>query len=155
MSSINEMNDLGDRSMTGHSYSQGGAVGSSAGGTLNTFSGPDNSQNVNQFYSNYNNTVQYDQENAWEYVKDIENIKDKVTPDEVVMGIKYEMKKQVVPDKNKAKFVVVNNLKKDPKYYSRLHMLGIDVDEKDEAIMEVLTSLKARKYSQKNGDFYK
>lgn len=155
MSIINEMNDLGDRSMTGHSYSQGGAVGSSAGGTLNTFSGPGNSQNVNQFYSNYNNTVQYDQENAWEYVKDIENIKDKVTPDEVVMGIKYEMKKQVVPDKNKAKFAVVNNLKKDPKYYSRLHMLGIDVDEKDEAIMEVLTSLKARKYSQKNGDFYK
>ena len=37
MSKLNELGDLGDRMMTGHSYSQGGAVGSSHGGALNTY----------------------------------------------------------------------------------------------------------------------
>jgi len=64
-------------------------------------------------------------------------------------------KKQVVKDKQKAKQLVVKNLNKDPKYYSKLHMLGIDVDEKHEAMMEVLTTLKAQRYAKKNGDFFK
>jgi len=49
---------------------------------------------------------------------------------------------------------VVKNLKKDPKYYSKLHMLGVYPDEKDEALMEVMTILKARKYALKRGDYY-
>ena len=64
------------------------------------------------------------------------------------------MKKLVLKDKSVAKQIVVQNLKKDPKYYSKLHMMGIEPDEKNEAIMEVMTSLKARKYALKNGDFY-
>jgi len=97
----------------------------------------------------------YSPDSAWDYVKNIEQIKDKVTPDEVLMGIEYEMKKLVLKDKSVAKQIVVQNLKKNPKYYSKLPMMSIDPDEKNEALMEVLTSLKARKYAQKNGDFYK
>lgn len=156
MKKLNELGDMGDRMMTGQSYSQGGAVGSSAGGSLDTYKSPKNSQNPDKFNTKRNkHTTSYDQDTAWDYVKSIEQIKDKVTPDEVITGITYEMKKQVVKDKQKAKQLVVKNLNKDPKYYSKLHMLGIDVDEKHEAMMEVLTILKAQRYAKKNGDFFK
>jgi hypothetical protein len=156
MSSLNEMNDSGDRLMTGHPYSQGGAIGSSSGGILNTHKSPSVSQNSNKFgETDKQHTTPYSQENSWDYVRDVEDIKNKVTPDEIIMGMTYEMKKQVIPNKDVARKNVVANLKKDKVYYSKLHMLGIEVDEKDEAILEILTMLKARKYSQKNGDFYK
>lgn len=151
MSKLNELGDLGDRMMTGQPYSQGGAVGSSAGGSLNTFKG---SVSSNTPTSN-KHTTSYDQNNAWDYVKDIDKIKYNVTPDEVITGIQYEFRKQLVKNKNLAKQKVVQNLKKDPKYYSKLHMLNIDPSDKDEAIMEVLTILKAQKIAKKNGDFYK
>lgn len=151
MSKLNELGDLGDRMMTGHSYSQGGAVGSSAGGSLNTYKGSINS-NVPE--SN-KHTTSYDQNNAWDYIKDIEKIKYKVTPDEVITGIQYEFRKQLVKNKNLAKQKVVENLKKDPKYYSKLHMMGIDPSVEEEAIMEILTILKAQKIAKKNGDFFK
>ncbi len=47
------------------------------------------------------------------------------TPDEIICGIKYEMGQQIKKDKAEAKQMVLANLKKDPKYYSGLKMLGI------------------------------
>lgn len=95
----------------------------------------------------------YTGKSPWDYVKDVEQIKYKVTPDEIIMGIDYEMKKLVLKDKQVAKQKVVNNLKKDPKYYSKLHMLGVYPDEKDEALMEIMTILKARKYAQQRREY--
>ena len=65
--------------------------------------------------------------------KDIQQLKKKVTPDEILMGMDYEMKKLFHKNKSKAKEIVVQNLKKDPEYYSQLHMLMPDVAEKEEA----------------------
>lgn len=154
MSRVNELGDLGDRMSQGLPYNQGG----NAGGAYDTFAGPNVVQDPSKFGTTMDthkkHITPYSPDNAWDYVKDVEQIKDKVTPDEVICGIKYELHKMVLKDKNIAKQIVVQNLKKDPKYYSKLHMMGIEPDEKSEAIMEVLTTLKARKYARKNGDFY-
>jgi len=153
MSNINEIGDLGDRLQQGLPYGQGGAIpGSSSQGVYDTFKVKNYSADTSR---EKKNITPYSQENSWEYVKDVENMSDKVTPDEVITGIDYEMKKLVLKDKEVAKQIVVKNLKKDPKYYSKLHMMDIEPDEKNEAIMEIMTALKARKYAQKNGDFYK
>ena len=154
MSRVNELGDLGDRMSQGLPYNQGG----NDGGAYDTFTGPNVVQDPSKFGTTMDthkkSITPYSPDNAWDYVKDVEQIKDKVTPDEVICGIKYELHKMVLKDKNIAKQIVVQNLKKDPKYYSKLHMMGIEPDEKSEAIMEVLTTLKARKYARKNGDFY-
>ncbi len=167
MSKMNELGDLGDRMMQGLPYGQGGSIaGASSPGVYDTFKSKTVTQTPSKFdtftdKSNLNakdtkkHITPYSQDSAWDYVKDVEQIKDKVTPDEVLMGIDYEMKKLVLKDKSVAKQIVVQNLKKDSKYYSKLHMMGIDPDETNEAIMEVMTLLKARKYAQKNGDFYR
>jgi len=57
----------------------------------------------------------------------------KITPstDEVMMGLQYELNNMVRRDKSIAKQTVLNNLKKDPTYYSRLGMLNIDDDKMD------------------------
>jgi hypothetical protein len=166
MSKINEIGDLGDRMMQGLPYGQGGAIaGASSPGVYDTFKSKTVTQNPSKFDTFTDKSkltakdtekqiTPYSQDSSWNYVKSVEQIKDKVTPDEVLMGIDYEMKKLVLKDKSVAKQIVVQNLKKDPKYYSKLHMMGIEPDEKNEAIMEVMTSLKARKYALKNGDFY-
>jgi hypothetical protein len=153
MSKLNELGDLGDRMMTGHSYSQGGAVGSSHGGALNTYKSTSSSHHSTP--SSDKHTTPYSQDNAWDYIRDVNKIKNKVTPDEIITGIDYELKKQVIKNKELAKHAVVTNLKKDSKYYSKLHMMGIDPDDQDEAIMEVMTVLKAQRLAKKNGDFYK
>lgn len=51
------------------------------------------------------------------------------TPDEVVAGIKHEMGQQIKKDKAMAKKAVLDNLKKDPKFYSGLKMLNITDDD--------------------------
>ena len=167
MSEINEIGDLGDRMMQGLPYGQGGAnAGASSQNVYDTFKSPDIVQDPSKFGTFVNKSnltaketekhiTPYSQENAWQYVKDVENIENRVTPDEVLTGIDYEMKKLVLKDKSIAKQIVVQNLKKDNKYYSKLHMLDIEPDEKNEAIMEIMTALKSRKYAQKNGDYYK
>jgi len=51
------------------------------------------------------------------------------SPDEILMALQYELNNMVKRDKSIAKQAVLNNLKQDPQYYSRLGMLNID-DEK-------------------------
>lgn len=141
---INELGDLGDRMMQGLPYGQGGAVtGASSYGTYNS---PDVSQNPDKFgslvdkskiTSNSNNSLDVVSPNADEttpetYEDDVDSIKFKVTPDEVLCGIDYEMRKMVLKDKQVAKQNVVNNLKKDPQFYSKLHSLDITDEEPKE-----------------------
>jgi len=130
-------NELGDRMMTGQSFTQGGGLGSSGYGT---YSSPDASQNPNSFkYSpsiagsasditlktpdDYDGKSTYDPE---QYEKDVDVIKDKVTPDEIMAGLQYILKRMVFKRKDVAKEIVVRCLKKDQKYFSKLHMLNID-----------------------------
>ena len=114
-------NDLGDRMALGLPYGTGGVVNPGVG----THSSPDASQSPSSFYqdgpnkvSSYNNDKAIGIDPA-----DIEKLKRKVTPDEILCGMEYEMKRQVDKNKGKAKEIVVANLKKDPKYYSGLGML--------------------------------
>lgn len=135
-------NDLGDRMYTGQSYIQGGG-----GSGVDTFSSPDVSQSAKSFgyvpgiagsQSNITAVPPEDYDNKpmadpAKFEKDVEEIKTKVTPDEVITGIQYELKKMVYKRKDLAKILVVSNLKKDPKYYSKLHMLNIDDDDNEPA----------------------
>lgn len=133
---INE-NDMGDRMYTGLSHIAGGGIG---GANKTTFSSPDASQNLGSFKytptiagstsdistpvpDDYDNKPSYDVE---DFEKDVDAIKYKVKPDEVIAGIQYELKKMVFKRKDLAKELVVRNLKNDPQYYSKLHMLNID-----------------------------
>jgi hypothetical protein len=178
MSTLKELGDTGDRMMQGLPYGQGGAIaGAVEPGVLDTFSSPEVVQNPNQFgtlidkskiTANAKDSMSklmpfgpYTGQNPEDYVNDVEQIKYKVTPDEVLMGIDYEMKKLVLKDKQVAKQNVVNNLKKDHQYYSKLHMLGIeDGSEKKEpedfstpqekAIAEIMRDLHEKKKQRRN-----
>lgn len=132
---INEIGDLGDRMMTGISYTAGGGVINPG---MGTYSSPDASQNSNSFApsiagsaSNITVKVPEDSDNkptgsVQDFQKDIEQIKYKVTPDDVLMGMQVELKGMVFKRIDKAKEIVVQNLKRDPEYYRKLKFLGID-----------------------------
>jgi hypothetical protein len=60
--------------------------------------------------------------------KGIKDIKYNVTPDEVITGINAELKSAVFKRPDVAKASVIKNLKKDPKYYSKLKFLGMNTD---------------------------
>ena len=166
MQNLKELGDLGDRMMQGLPFGQGGAV--SGASNLDTFSSPDVTQDPSKFgtLSDKSNLTApetqaavtpfgpFTNQNPWDYVRDVEQIKYKVTPDEVITGMDYEMKKLVLKDRQVARTNVVKNLKKDPKYYSKLHMLGVFPDEKDEALMEVLVTLKAQKYAIHRREYF-
>lgn len=166
MTNLKELGDLGDRMMQGLPFAQGGAV--SGASNLDTFSSPDVTQDPSKFgtLSDKSNLTApetqaavtpfgpFTDQNPWDYVRDVEQIKYKVTPDEVITGMDYEMKKLVLKDRQVARTNVVKNLKKDPKYYSKLHMLGVFPDEKDEALMEVLVTLKAQKYAIHRREYF-
>jgi len=62
----------------------------------------------------------------------IKDIKNKVTPDEVITGINAELRDMVFKRPDVAKSLVIKNLKKDPKYYSKLKFLNVD-DKLDES----------------------
>jgi len=67
-----------------------------------------------------------------EFNKDVDQMfQKKITPspDEILSALQYEMNQMVKKDKHIAKANVLNNLKQDPKYYSRLNMLNIDDDK--------------------------
>ena len=135
-------NDLGDRMYTGQSYIQG-----EGGSGVDTFSSPDVSQSPKSFgyvpgiagsQSNITAVPPEDYDNKpmadpAKFDKEVEEIKTKVTPDEVIAGIQYELKKMVYKRKDLAKILVVANLKNDHKYYSKLHMLNIDDDDNEPA----------------------
>jgi hypothetical protein len=175
MSKLQELGDLGDRMMQGLPYNQGGAV--SGASDVSTFTSPDVSQDPSNFgtLTDKSKITATDQEsmqviapfgpytgqNPKDYAGDVQQIKYKVTPDEVLAGIDYEMKKLVLKDKQVAKQNVVNNLKKDPQYYSKLHMLDIqDGDEitkpedyrtpQEKAIAEIMRDLHEKKKQRRN-----
>jgi hypothetical protein len=166
MPNLKELGDLGDRMMQGLPFGQGGAVSGTS--NLDTFSSPDVTQDPSKFgtLSDKSNLTAADTQaavtpfgpftgqNPWDYVRDVEQIKYKVTPDEVITGMDYEMKKLVLKDRQVARTNVIKNLKKDPKYYSKLHMLGVFPDEKDEALMEVMVTLKAQKYAIHRREYF-
>jgi hypothetical protein len=175
MSKLQELGDTGDRMMQGLPFAQGGAV--SGASDLSTFVSPDVTQDPNHFgtltdkskiTADANDSMSkitpfgpYTGQNPRDFVGDVEKIKYKVTPDEVLAGIDYEMKKLVLKDKQVAKQNVVNNLKKDRQYYSKLHMLGIeDGDEitkpedyrtpQEKAIAEIMKDLHEKKKQRRN-----
>lgn len=133
MNKILKENDMGDRMMLGLPYGTGGVVNPGVGneppfGTSGTdavgVNGKSYYQNGPNLMYNYNN----DKATGVD-PKDVEALKGKVTPDEIICGIDYELKRMVDKNKTKAKELVVANLKKDPKYYSSLGML-IHSDER-------------------------
>jgi hypothetical protein len=140
---IAEVGDLGDRMMTGISYTAGGGVINTG---ASTYSSPDSSQNPASYApsiagsaSNITVSVPSDSDNKPtgsmdDYQKDVEKIKYKVTPDDIIMGINAELRDQVFKRVDLAKTVTVKNLKRDPEYYRKLKFLGIDDD--DETVSE-------------------
>lgn len=69
-----------------------------------------------------------------EFDKDVDKIFQKKvtpTPDELLSALQYELTNMVKKDKYIAKSIVLKNLQKDPKYYSRLNMLNIDDEKMD------------------------
>ena len=88
--------------------------------------------NYNQYYDK-NKSGQPDmgnvQDQSGSFDKDVDQMfkrKEGPTPDEITTGIRHELSNMVRKDKRMAKQSVVQNLKKDPKYYSGLHMMNID-----------------------------
>lgn len=149
-------NEMGDRMMTGISYSQGGGLGSSG---LDTISSPDISQNPEKFKypqtaasaSDISTPPPDDYDNSpvksrQEFERDVDAIKNVVTPDEILAGMQYELKKMVFKRKDTAKQIVVSNLKKDPKFYSNLKMMQVDENGiRHEAIANIIREMKSRK----------
>lgn len=159
---INE-NELGDRMALGLSYSQGGNIGMPG-----LRAGSDSPSLVNMSPT-ANKVLVPDPESYVEEpsdkditLKDINSIKNKVTPDEVYIGMKAELKKQTFKRKDIARKEVIKNLKQDPKYYSKLNHLGIDDDKKNEnvnrkymthqekVITDILSDLQERKLKKRN-----
>jgi hypothetical protein len=61
--------------------------------------------------------------------QDVEQLfqkRDTPSPDEVASGLQYELGRMITKDKARAKEIVIANMKRDPHYYSNLHMLNID-----------------------------
>jgi hypothetical protein len=114
----------------------GGTAGAiSYAAPYGTPGGPDNSQNPSAFDSNNSNkqrgnngslTSALPETGSME--RDLDTLYAKrptPSPDEIIAGIKYEMGQQTKKDKGECKQIVLQNLKKDPKFYSGLKMLGI------------------------------
>lgn len=132
-----ELNDLGDRIALGMPMSQG-AIG--AGSTRKTFNSPDIAQDPAKFGTEIvdKNTIsqgarpqlgsplsQFNNLKQNIYKKGVDSIKYKVTPDEIIAGLEYELGHMVLKDSQIAKNLVIKNLKSDPKYYSNLHCYGV------------------------------
>jgi hypothetical protein len=142
--------------MTGAPYTQGGGLGTSG---FDTISSPDISQKPDKFKypqastSPGNITIPLPDDFAPSSPvqattdSDINAIKNVVTPDEVIAGIQYELKSMTFKRKDIAKQIVVNNLKKDPKFYSRLKMMQVDENGiKKDAIYDIIKEMKKRKH---------
>jgi hypothetical protein len=174
---IKEYGDLGNNF---GGYSVAGIVNPG----MSTFGSPSVRQNLSTFATDHP-TMQYpvgahkvDWFNSERATapdpKDVQNLKNKVTPDEVLLGIQYELKKQFHKNKSQAKEVVIANLKKDPKYYSSLHMMtqgdervdedimkeninskGVNVTEVEKIINELIAKRKPRSVTKEVTDAYK
>jgi hypothetical protein len=153
-------NELGDRMSLGLPYAQGGGIGSS---NLDTISSPDISQSPEKFKypqtaaspSDISTPPPDDFDNSppqsrQDFESDVNAIKNVVTPDEIIAGMQYELKKMTFKRKDTAKQIVVSNLKKDPKFYSRLNMMQIDENGiKKEAIFDIFKEMMKEKNRRK------
>ena len=129
---INEYGDTG----TGMGQYSAGMSANSVG----TFSSPDVSQNGGAFASNHPSMYypvganKVDMYNNYRVTgasdEDIKKLKKTVTPDEVIQGLSAILKSQFFKNKSKAKEILVQNLKRDPQYYSSLRYLGIEGPDK-------------------------
>jgi hypothetical protein len=112
----------------------------SISGQSGTYASPDVTQNPGSFpadSSNVNIVPPVDQDikskiDPEQYKKDVEDVKTKVTPDDIIQGMQYELKKQIYKNKMVAKETVVQNLKENPRYYRDLGMLGMTPDMMNE-----------------------
>ena len=119
------------------------AVGgqSSLSGQSGTYASPDVVQNPGSFPADSSNVnvvqpVDHDIKpkiDPEQYKKDVEDIKTKVTPDDIIAGMEYELKKQIFKNKGAAKETVVQNLKANPRYYRDLGMMGMTTDMMNES----------------------
>lgn len=126
----------------------GGTAGAiSYGSTYGTPAGPNQSQDPAHFQSSNRNKAPGKNNTAKEIPKvgnqekDLDALyskRDVPSPDEVVAGIKYEMGQQIHKDKAAAKQVVIDNLKKDPHFYSELKHMNID----DKSMVDNMTESK-------------
>lgn len=115
---------------------------------LNTHSSPDVEQEPEKFNTADNNKAMgqtsntaKDFANPEDMAKSIDQIYSKKTvptSDQVKSGFDYELHNMIKPDKQKAKEIVLTNLRKDPNYYKDLHFLNIDDKHMDVPINEVL-----------------
>lgn len=77
--------------------------------------------------------------------KAIEKIKYKVTPDEIFTGMDYELRRMHYKRKSVARKIVIQNLKRDPQFYSKLHMMDIDENGiRKEAIYNIISEMKKK-----------
>jgi hypothetical protein len=114
----------------------------SISGQSGTYASPDVTQNPGSFpadSSNVNVVPPVDQDikskiDPEQYQKDVEDVKTKVTPDDIIQGMQYELKKQIYKNKMVAKQTVVQNLKENPRYYRDLGMMGMTPDMMNESI---------------------
>jgi len=113
----------------------------SISGQSGTYASPDVTQNPGSFpadSSNVNVVPPTDHDikskiDPEDYKKDVEDVKRKVTPDDIIQGMQYELKKQIYKNKMVAKETVVQNLKSNPRYYRDLGMLGMTPDMMNES----------------------
>lgn len=113
----------------------------SISGQSGTYASPDVTQNPGSFpadSSNVNVVPPTDQNikskiDPEQYQKDVEEVKTKVTSDDIVQGMQYELKKQIYKNKMVAKETVVQNLKSNPRYYRDLGMLDMTPDMMNES----------------------
>ena len=118
----------------------------SISGQSGTYASPDVTQNPGSFpadSSNVNVVPPVDQDikskiDPEQYKKDVEDVKTKVTPDDIIQGMQYELKKQIYKNKMVAKETVVQNLKENPRYYRDLGMLGMTPDMMNESTEPLL-----------------
>ena len=107
----------------GYGSATGGAVASP--GWAGTFNGPAAKARLDKFPTTrtnsymQNNTVVNNSLYDTIRPEDLEHPKFK--PDEIMAGLRWEMKRMEYPDKNRARPIVLKNLESDPKYYSDLH----------------------------------
>lgn len=131
----------------------------SISGQSGTYSSPDVAQNPGSFpadSSNVNIVPPVDQDikskiDPEQYQKDVEDVKTKVTPDDIIQGLQYELKKQIFKNKMVAKETVVQNLKENPRYYRDLGMMGMTPDMMDESATQKEQSMNENQ-KEKIGD---
>ncbi len=154
-------NELGDRMLTGGSYSNGGGIGmpnAASDSPPNTpaqvQTNPNASANTGDLKvptpgdlePDPNASKQFDLE------KEIQQIKYKVTPDEIKTGLDYELRRmQPMKRKDLAKQLVIQNLKKNPQFYSKLQMMQVDENGiRHEAIYDIIREMKSKRDKKRN-----